>query len=1107
MKTLHSLWYYRAKISSRHVPISRALWSGLIPKGTLQAEENLTSTSTSLDIQSRASSTQDRHPIGKNTTSNDAEARGHINITGSELGKDNGSQTVPLHEEEQSTLKDISGFPSDGADARGSKPSRTIGTLSHRPLRTKKVGSVQQVIVNKSNRTSSPRTAGPWVTRIKPQLDPEIQRQHDSVPVQRVFTRGERRGLIQLVSSLTEVMHFAEAIKETPWTPAELNQEDSIDQEQHIKIEDFLDKDDCHNGERAKSTISDSLFETTTGRRVSNLSLLAGYIDLTIRAPVLLSAAFDTLLSELFNNEAVWYLESNGYGVEDVISWAWILEAESNMTAVSRFLVWTNRPMPYQRVPRAMFLALMRRNFTEPGHVQLLTEHLDNRLANKIDHRWEAVYIRFIQGNEVNPLPSVTQYTQPQVANYLGVEPWKTAIYLLMLIKFAMYSVPFLLPSLATMLCKEVRVPRTWSRIREDGLNFRASVSFAKLFNRAIVMMSKVSGEPFVNVPYQERAQFIIIRHMNTFQPPLTIGLEAYRAIISVQLRHRKTIKERLWTELKSRGWPPFREDKLGIDARKKDEDYSISRAQHGIRNLKEAGYASTDWEDSASILSGWDVNRIPTIQTRRVFLDRAIIKENAEIRIEHPSLWESRILATRTIEEAWAAFLNYVEEDLPPNSNVYLAMFEKIIHEQLRLRRATASGNGNASTAVAGDMPRTYPSSPNPRDQTYTPSPPPTFIDFYHRYRTYFPVLATQALCLLLPHADSLAQAYEFVNASNLEKAQKDILLRQALPDDSRKVPIESRILVAYIDMLSQFASLGLPNNKQMSALSHAIYLVVTQSPMARGPWRSLLKAIDKEIGEAQRGFFWLQHWHIILGILQRMEKARAHNNSDSFYIICSIFSRLVRLASHTSTRNGHHHAATSLDSEPDIKARTGRLLKGMFKRMVTLDLRATFGHKDTELSFLPLNKPEKTGLDESVQFRIANLLPQLLYTPNPATIHLLARLLGVIEDKQAVLELLRWMSMYHREIEAKATELANGTRQFRKVLIAVRIIMESQSVPFISPPDVTLLVDLDSDRAKDAKAIVEDVDVWGGWPTDKEVDEYMQYGLDVSIHSEAER
>lgn len=1104
MKTLRSLWTIGAKISSRHVSSSVAQWPSLILRGKSYSWQKVTPTSTLLHIDSHALSTQDTHFIQKYSADTHDRSRGS-SIRRFKLGRRKGSQSILLYDNEQSTLNASEGLDSDGAVSMAFESPCITKVLSDNASRIKKFASTRKGATIELDSTSSTNDAEQWDMRIKPQLDLEIQCQRDSVPLRRVLTRGERRRLLQLASSLREVMYFAGAIKEVPWTSGELGHEDSVDRDQHIKIEEFFSNNDNHMNERVKSSIPNILFETTTGRRVSNLSILAGFIDLTIREPVLESEKFNALLLELFNNEALWYLESNGYGVEDVISWAWILRAESNDTALSRFLVWTNRPMPHERVPRAVFLALMRRNFTEPGLIQLLAEHLGNRLANTIDHRWEAVYTRFSQSTNTDALSNVARDIHPQTANYLSVEPWKTAIYLLMLIKFAMYSVPVLLPSLATMLCKEVRLPRTRSRIREDGLNFRISVSFTKLFNRAIVMMSKAPGEPFINVPYQERAQFIIIRHMNTFQPSLTIGLEAYRAIISVQLRHRKTIKERLWTELKSKGWPPFREDKLGIDARKRDEDYGISRAQHGIMNMKEAGYASTDWEDSASILSGWDVNRMPTIQSRRIFLHRTTIKGKDHIRIEHPSLWESRILATRTIEEAWAVFLNYVEEDLPPTSNVYLAMFEKIIYEQLRLKHAAAVKKENTLLTLAGDMPGTLPSSPNPRDQTYTPSPPPSFIDFYRRYRTYFPVLDTQALCLLLPHAGSLAQGYEFVKASDLEKAQQDILLQQALPDSSRKVPIESRILVAYIDMLSQFASLGLPNNKKMSALSHAIHLVVSQSPMPRGPWRSLLKALDKEIGNAQRKFFWHQHWHIILEILQKMEKARAHNNSETFYIICSIFSRLVRLASQTSSDSNHHPMMPAFKSELDMKARTGRLLKGMFKRMVTLDLRAMFGQKEMDLPFLPLSKPEKAGLDDSVQFRIANLLPHLLYTPSPATIHLLVRLLGVIEDKRAILNLLRWMSMYNREIEAKTTELANGPRQFRKVLIAVRIVMESDSVPFLSSSDVTPLADIKSNHVINAKEIVEGVDTWGGWPTDEEVEEYTKYGLDISNDGES--
>ena len=54
--------------------------------------------------------------------------------------------------------------------------------------------------------------------------------------------------------------------------------------------------------------------------------------------------------------------------------------------------------------------------------------------------------------------------------------------------------------------------------------------------------------------------------------------------------------------------------------------------------------------------------------------------------------IWAARIQATRTIDEAWANFLNFKDEmnaGSPPSGSceVYHSMFEKLVFEQRRLR------------------------------------------------------------------------------------------------------------------------------------------------------------------------------------------------------------------------------------------------------------------------------------------------------------------------------------------------------------------------------------------------------------------------------------
>ena len=859
------------------------------------------------------------------------------------------------------------------------------------------------------------------------------------------------------------------------------------------------EKKNSHNKSRMLIPDSKEGQAAASVPRLSNLMILAGYIDLQNRKIHLTSQDYNISLLRLFDDRAMHLIHKGGYDVEDIVAWAWILSPKSNYDATLRLLLWTNRPMPAPRVPVSIFRILLERNIREARVVQPLTVHLWHRLTNRIDGSWEELYRKFSPGSILShQIP--TQQEEAQSANYQSVGSQSVGSQYhprlgmdgLRLIELASTSMPALFPNIATMLCKYLRPCPSQASVREDGLSLRSSIHLTTQFNNILVKLATTTLEPYNSVPYQERAQFIVIHRMNEFQPPLVLGRAAYRAVISVQLRNRKTVKERVWAGLKSRGWPPYREDKIGLDAKKKDEVYGISRAHQAIVNMKEAGYAAEAWEDSASVLSGWDVNRSPTIQTRKVFsLDLAKGRSQS---VESSRLWESRIRSTRTVQEAWAAFLNYMEENIPRDPGVFLAMFEKIAEERKRKQSSVWIRPTMSAEVLAGDVPEVFPSSLNPRDMVYTPSLPPSYEDFYQQYKAQFPFLSNKALRFLLSNAESLEQGYEYIQTSYLPGLEKDILLRHQIPTKNTTSCLPSIVLNAYIRMLSNFASDPLPNDDRVSALTHAIFLVCSLKPVIRGPWFFLLRALQSEVRKLTSRKLWDQNWNIVTNVLNQMESTGVSHDSDTFGSVCAIFTDLLRSSSQGSVGNRYNTRNTTTGSSSDLLKRAAQLLKRIFKNLVSSDQNLLGNTK--QVSSLPFDRSDLASLTASTQFEGASSLPQLLCVPSPAAIHLFVRLLGSIEDREAVVDVVKWMSLFDAELRVKRNGLASGQKYLRWTLNAVRIIVETPSQPFTKSMDMRQLSDPKSEHAISAKSIVEKMEIWGGWPDDDETAEYMQLG-----------
>ena len=833
-------------------------------------------------------------------------------------------------------------------------------------------------------------------------------------------------------------------------------------------------------------------------------------------------------LLRVFNDASLSLLSKTGYNVEDVISWAWILTPQTSLQAALRLYALSNQTFGHlqKHVPTFVYLLLLRRPRITIPALRLLIAHGWDRLENRINVGWQAM-IAQPEEHASEPLALDSEQTPGIVrkqSNYPVIDVETVVLLIIRLLRHAGRIWPATIPSIAMMLSKHIRseedlgaTPWEWQPHETARMTF--------LFNRLLSLIGRFSSpSPFLSVAYQERAQFNIIRKMTEFSPPLIVNREGYKAIISVQLAHRKTQAERNWAYLQSKAWPPYREDKLGMDIGKGSE-IGHSRADRALRNLKEAGYARSHWEDAAGILSGWDTDSSPTIQKRALLSPIIGIRPCKSQAIQSAPLnsliWEARILATRTIDEAWACFLDYESRE-STYPNVYAAMLQKIVFEEKRRNHTEAIVDSAQATRdhdelpVSGDMLEVEASSRNPREMTYTRVPSPNFEEFTESMLKNENLhTGGRLLCLMLEHAKTIDQGWAYLKAGNLPKDSFLPLAGIEAPTTSNLAKTHANVFTAVIKFLSRNAMQLWPRNEpwkisaspstQRFAIMHAVDLLFTRKPSKVAPWNAVLSALESRNWRLSHLSSHhssvdkdLDCWASLSSIVEQMEEAEVAIDFTTFHILCTKFEKMcrhLRLKGHLveSQKNGDGEESFAADAIEIVIRQGLELLKKKFKGLVSLDFHETTSFVSSRIDPVASQKQPTGG-----GYSASSLLPSFMLLPAPANIHAFMRVLGSARDDQGILDFLRWLALASPQLETVTTELRNGPKLFRLALIAARAYLERawtladehgyEARPFEDPASPAVM-----DKAYD---VVNSVKSWNGWPTDEEVFEYCRKG-----------
>jgi hypothetical protein len=119
---------------------------------------------------------------------------------------------------------------------------------------------------------------------------------------------------------------------------------------------------------------------------------------------------------------------------------------------------------------------------------------------------------------------------------------------------------------------------------------------------------------------------------------------------------------------------------------------------------------------------------------------------------------------------------------------------------------------------------------------------------------------------------------------------------------------------------------------------------------------------------------------------------------------------------------------------------------------------------------------------------------MPSHLAIPKAAVLHKYVRALGMLGDHEGIYSLVRWMADASIELhELQSTQL-NGPKHLRRLIVALRVWLECPSRDLVLADRGIQLEPASEDLIELARQEIEHVRRWGGWPSDKAVDDYCR-------------
>ncbi|KAK0290336.1 hypothetical protein LTR35_002279 [Friedmanniomyces endolithicus] len=633
--------------------------------------------------------------------------------------------------------------------------------------------------------------------------------------------------------------------------------------------------------------------------------------------------------------------------------------------------------------------------------------------------------------------------------------------------------------------------------------------NLTNMLNKAMHLLSlETADAPFRDNPHLEAAIVRILRFMTEHQPQLQITRDGYRAVVRIQLAQKKTAGEQQWADLKALSWPPWKQNRTAMDADITAEEHGTTAAAATLRRMREAGYRPMEWEKTAELHAGWDVDGTPAIQ-RRTMLGTGFTGFPSQ-----SPIWAARIASTRTAQEAWAAYLASEDAQIPATDDVHLAIVQKLYAEERRQRTSADREKSEAKPIeqrerlLPGDAKEVDPLPPSTHLYTYTRLPVPTVEGFVRHLQHRQFQLGHRALAFAVASAPRLRLGFSYLEASSSHIPGIDPPLSFDL--DASTAAVSDPLFTAFIQLLCRFSNV--PLNKlggkarSVSFRSHkplsldgntfhplnphhpivfALELLRARATTSPQAWNAVLQALSRDVTLESMRFLRtadtfpsaesdivghsrgaITAYRLVSRTLSLLQDVHTDLDSQGFHSLCLVVENLA-IGCWTILRS---------DIDETTAPKRGKL-RGVMEPTATQDanhlLRSSShvnrlkGLFNTLIGVTPNTaKPPQpsTAADDgstTPQPPITTLAPSaplpLLHIPSASLLHAYVRALGWMADHAGLLSLVRWLVAHRNELDTQWSRERNGRELLRKALTALRVFLERNWLRDIEVPAKT--------------------------------------------------
>ncbi|MCJ1311429.1 hypothetical protein MMC25_005100 [Agyrium rufum] len=885
--------------------------------------------------------------------------------------------------------------------------------------------------------------------------------------------------------------------------------------------------------------------------------ILATYVANVSASPELREVDVDA--NEILLPHLQEYLSRRSYRPSDVPLWNAILTADDAEVAAEKlYTSWHDLKglpdTPDEPTPVFVLTFFLRRNFIPAKALHHVLHHTWDRLAAIIDTVPVSVSPEgegnTLEGNMLSDSPEDDDTESHPCIPTHRLNAITILIITIRLLRHARKVWPAAFPSIILLFTQCIE-----RRFRGLPLDYGSRRLLSRIHNTVLTLLGMPTSQaPFANLEYQQQAQFLLLRSMNVYNPPITITRQGYHSLVRVQSAHRKTQLEKRWADLKAKSWPPWKEEKLGLDQDVEVES-GISRAMQAMQRMQESGYGLSEvWGQPASIQAGWDTDQSPTIQTRS-WLSRSPVKTVDLLRTKlsrsggsSGESWAARIRATRTVNEAWSCFQQFKNGTNAISHTPYLVMLEKLVREQDR-QRLDSKVNQQSTQAAQGEDGWEVVAVPiAPKDDVYLATPPPTaqeFLDTMVEKRIH---VSKHLMAFLLRRAQSRNAGVIYFRASNIPPLVRRILMDWAINvGDSKTLhelkhelsTLPDHLLTAILSFTARFDRKNLPVyspnegllrriTQQNSSPHHlSVYpltyqLVFIANTNYRPHWHVLLRqsgiSTRKMVTKVQDLKEDINICYYKLEIMRILQDKPVHNDLEGFRYICVAFTKAILAGEQLTRHNILQEAERNKEILMHIKLserllNTGPImLKAAFEKII--------GSAEYPVDVFPRYTNKSDGGNLNMR------IPDLLEVPSPHVLHALIRALGVAGNYVGLWQLAKWMRKYHEQIDVRISQLSSGESLRRQVLVAMRVFLERSwlhvgesdechhqsehvnddfenaveqeqaNIGEQQGPSIIASEPASPKYIRKIRHAVEAIDHWGGWPTDNEVKEYCRKG-----------